>query len=362
MQAHTSLRVAAVRDLGPQFTQNPHQMIGQDGAYSIPMGSQTLWFFGDTLIGKRVPGESLWYPGGKPVGHSDMSGKGTIRRMLNNTGLLLADHDASHGLRSYRYLCDAGGELRCLIPLDETEDPDWDRIWCLHGIAPGKRMILSFIKVRMLEDGPFPVNFDIVGSGLAAGSADSLTFTRIERNGSSILWGASDPHFASTFLHDAGSRMVYAYGARHDGAGGQDCYIARVAAESVDDPDAYEYLVTPAPDWSRDVSRAIPALSGMPNELSVSYNKHLGCYLAVHSFLLSGEIVGRTAPHPWGPWSEPVTLWKVKPVREKPLPYPPLVYAGKEHPELGRDDGRVLYLTYVEFEEYFPHLIEVTIA
>src|SRR5512135_2705699 len=100
------LRPASVRDLGPQFTRNPHQMIGQDGAYSIPLGAETLWFFGDTLVGTRVPGESLWYPGGVPVGHSDMTGKGTIRRMLNNTALLLADRDGRDGLRAFRYICD----------------------------------------------------------------------------------------------------------------------------------------------------------------------------------------------------------------------------------------------------------------
>jgi hypothetical protein len=100
----------------------------------------------------------------------------------------------------------------------------------------------------------------------------------------------------------------------------------------------------------------------MPNELSVSYNRHLGSYLAVHSYLLSGDIVGRTAPVPWGPWSDPVILWHVDPVRRRPLPYPPLVYAGKEHPELSREGGRILYLTYVEFEEYYPHLVEVTVA
>ena len=49
------LRAASARDLGPQFVNNPHGMIGQDGAYSIPMGPQTLWFFGDTLIGLGMP-------------------------------------------------------------------------------------------------------------------------------------------------------------------------------------------------------------------------------------------------------------------------------------------------------------------
>ncbi len=355
------LRPTSVRDLGPQFTRNPHEMIGQDGAYSIPLGTETLWFFGDTLIGARVPGESLWYPGGMPVGHSDMSGKGTIRRMLNNTGLLLADRDARDGFHSFRYLCDAVGDLRCLIPLEGDEDPDWDRIWCLHGIALGGRLILSFIKVRMLNEGPFPVNFDIVGSGLAVGDAASFEFMRVKRGGSSILWGAGDPHFATAFLRDAQSGWVYAYGARHDGAGGQDCYIARIQPELVDDADAYEFLVGRTPDWSRDIGGVVPVFSGMPNELSVSYNSYLSSYLAVHSLLLTGDIVGRTAPAPWGPWSDPMVLWRVRPERKLMLPYPPLIYAGKEHPELSREDGRVLYITYVEFEEYFPHLIEVAI-
>ena len=33
-----------------------------------------------------------------------------------------------------------------------------------------------------------------------------------------------------------------------------------------------------------------------------------------------------------------------------------------EHPELAVDGGRKIYLTYIEFEEYFPHLVEVSLA
>src|SRR5438552_11054175 len=90
-----TLKVASARDLGPMFVNNPHRMIGQDGAFSIPLESgRTLWFFGDTLIGKRIPGQSLWYRDGKPVGHADMSGKGSIDRMINNTGLILNHNSA----------------------------------------------------------------------------------------------------------------------------------------------------------------------------------------------------------------------------------------------------------------------------
>ena len=54
------LKVKAVRDLGPQFVNNPHEMIGQDGAYSIPLKEGALWFFGDTLIGRRLPGKNCF--------------------------------------------------------------------------------------------------------------------------------------------------------------------------------------------------------------------------------------------------------------------------------------------------------------
>src|SRR5439155_21258549 len=84
------LKANCARDLGPLFVNNPHRMIGQDGAFSIPLEpGRALWFFGDTLIGRRVPGQSLWYIDGQPVGHADMSGKGQIDRMINNTGLIL---------------------------------------------------------------------------------------------------------------------------------------------------------------------------------------------------------------------------------------------------------------------------------
>jgi hypothetical protein len=129
----------------------------------------------------------------------------------------------------------------------------------------------------------------------------------------------------------------------------------------VEDVSAYRYLASPEPRWSEDVADAIPIFDRMPSECSVSYSKYLGQFLAVHSLDLTGQIVARTAPELWGPWSEPTTLWQVEAKHSFPPPYPlTLVYAGKEHPELASEDGRTIYLTYIEFEEYYPHLVEVT--
>jgi hypothetical protein len=339
-------------------------MIGQDGAYSVPLGDETLWFFGDTLIGQRRPNESLWFPGGKPVGPRDMTGLPGIDRMINNTGLLVPAGEGPGALRRFHYICDENRQLKTLLPLEGDEHPDRDRIWCQHGVKVRDRLYLSFIKVRMTDEPtpPLPLGFEIVGSGLAVGSTRDWNFRRVTRDGDSILWGADEPHFATAFMFDPASGRMLLYGTvRREGV--QRCYLARVAPDAMEDARAYEYLTAPAPRWGRSVEQAIPIFGGMPSELSVSFSEHLGCHLAVHSLDLTGRIVARTAPNAWGPWSEPLTLWTAHAgPRNYPLPYPTLIYAGKEHPEIAAEGGRKIYLTYIEFEEYFPHLVEVTLA
>lgn len=357
------IKIKAVRDLGPQFMQNRHKMIGQDGAYSIPLvNGPTLWFFGDTLIGRRIPGKSLWYLGDVPVGAADMSGKGSIEKMINNTGLLLHDKTGRHGLNNFEYILDSDGQLKNLIPLLPGEDHDEIRIWCLHGISLHGKIYLYFIKVRMLEKSDYilPVEFEIIGSGLAVGDSDSWKFTRVLSGGRDVWWTEKQPHFASTVLRH--EDWLYCYGVVQDENNIQQCYLARIKPEQIEHHESYEYLCHGDGRWGSDLNSAVPVFEGMPNELSVSRNEYLDCFLAVHSLDLSGKVVARTAPHPMGPWSDPVTLFTVEAKREIEVKYPVLIYAGKEHPELAGHGGRILYITYIEFEEYYPHLMEVELV
>jgi hypothetical protein len=356
------LKVQSVRDLGPQFTDNYKRMVGQDGAYSIPLNGKTLWFFGDTMIGSRAADQSLWYPDGKPVGPYDMSGKGLIDNMLNNTGALVSLSSGRYGIHGYEYICDKSGTIKQLVPHIEGEDRDWIRIWCLHGCVANDKLYLYYIKVHMLEEGPFPVNFEPVGSGIACGSVIDWEFQRVKYGNDTIFWNKSQPAFGTVVLRRSGDEFLYVYGVRRVENGIQSCYLSRVAESAIEDLAAYQYLSSTTPHWSGHVGDAMCIFTGPPNELSVSYNRYLGCYLAVHSMDISGLVVARTAPEPWGPWSEPINLMKIFVHRTKPLPYPPLVYAAKEHPELAEGKGKVLYITYIEFEEYFPHLLEVTLA
>ncbi len=364
------MKIRSQRDLGIQFRNNPHRMVGQDGAFTIPTSAGLLWFFGDTLIGSRPPNGSLWYPDGQPVGPLDMSGKAGIDRMVNNSGLLSSGRVGPGGVEEFRYILDERGEIKSLIPLEADEDPNRIRVWCLHGVEIDGWIYLYFVKVTTIAEGIFPVNFRILGSGVAIGDAENWEFNRILSQGSDLWWRADQPHFASAVLNPPGA-YLYLYGALQGADQVQRCYLARVRKEEIKRREQYDYLcgVETAegqshgePQWSRHVGAAVPLFEGMPNEQSVSWNEYLGCYLAVHSLDLTGRIVAHTAPEPWGPWSDPVDLFQIRMPRMVNLPYPQLIYAAKEHPALAKEGGRTIYITYIEFEEYFPHLIEITFA
>ena len=352
------LRIAGVRDLGPQFTRNDHRMAGQDGAYSIPLPDGTaFWFFGDTAIGERPPGSfrdvfERLAATGQPQGHAP------FERMPTNTGLLLRDETGEGGLNDFTYLTDEVGELRQLIPLGEGEREGWDRAWCLHGVALGETLYLYYQHIRMLEEkgGPFAMGFEVLGTGLARGLIGEWQFERLSHAGEDLWWPYPQPQFANCVLR--ADDWLYLYGVTPDGGGTQQAYLARVRPDEIEDLDHYTYF--DGTDWSADVAAAAPLFDGPPNELSVSYNDHLEGYLCVHSMYLAGPQVMRTAPAPWGPWSAPTTFWTVEAGPEKQ--YPVIAYAAKEHPELARDGGRILYVTFIEHEEYFPHLLEVTLA
>jgi hypothetical protein len=352
--------VASATDLGPQFTENDCRVTGQDGAYSVPLADgRVFWYFGDTLVGARPPGSlrdvfTRLAEIGQPQGHAP------FERLPTNTGLVHPAQTGGGGLTDYAHIVDADGEIRQLVPAGPGDRDEWDRMWCMHGIELGGTLYLSYMHIRMLahSGGPFDMGFELIGTGLARGSAADWQFERLPADGRDIWWPAPEPQFTAAFL--AVEDWLYLYGVIADAAGVQRVYLARVRPADIEDLGAYTYLSGPGPDWSADVADAATLFDGPPNELSVSWNAYLGAYLAVHSNHGTGEQVGRTAPAPWGPWSAPTTLWTVRPWPGKT--YPVAAYAGKEHPALAEDGGRVVYLTYVEAEEYLPHLIRIELG
>ena len=355
--------IKSVSDLGPQFTRNEHRMVGQDGAFSIPLNNGQLFvFFGDTIIGARRENESIWFPDGIPVGPKDMTGRAGVELMVNNCGLLIEPENATDLMRKFKYILDESGQIKNLLPLAPDENRDNTRIWCLHGIEIDKKLYLYFVKVEMITEGPFPVNFKIVGSGLTRGNRKDWDFDRLPGKGDDLFWNVDTPRFGSAVLKVPNDPFIYLYGiCQHPVSQVQEGFIARVKPEDIEDLRAHSYF---AGDdlWSNDLNDAVPIFNDFPNELSVSYNEYLGCYIAVHSHIMTEKVVMRKSQTPWGPWSDAELLFEAVYSRPKPLPYPDLLYAGKEHPWLSKDGGKTIYITYIEFEEYYPHLMEVTFS
>lgn len=337
------IRPVRARDLGPLFQTNTLKMIGQDGAYSFPVDPrQALWVFGDTFVGSL-----------------DQTGRRVVDKLLNNSALICPRQDPAAGLQEYQYLTNHAGELRQLLFTRADEDAEIYRLWGMHGCCVQSRIYWFYVRVRILPQASWPFKFDVAGSGLAVADWPDCVFERIEYHGSTLIWAPSEPCFGVAVLPRPETGWIYIYGSVLR-AQQHECMLARAPVDGIADPGRYEYLVTAQPKWSRNPGDAISILTGMPTEMSVSYNPYLGGYLAVYSWEISGRIIGRTAPQPWGPWSDPVVLWTPQVPLRNPLVYNgPLIYAGKEHPELAKMNGQIIYLTCVEFEEYFPRLIEV---
>jgi len=223
-------------------------------------------------------------------------------------------------------------------------------------------LYLYFVKVHMLEEGPFPVNFEIVGSGLTVGNTQDWNFTRLPGRGDGLFWSVDGPRFGSAILKVPNDPYIYLYGiCQNSETQVQEGFIARVQSDKIEDINRHTYF-SGADSWSENRMDAVPIFTDFPNEISVSFNEYLNCYIAVHSHIMTGKVVMRRAPQPWGPWGEEELLFEAVHPRSKPLPYPDLLYAGKEHPWLSRDGGKTIYVTYIEFEEYYPHLMEITFS
>jgi hypothetical protein len=141
-------------------------------------------------------------------------------------------------------------------------------------------------------------------------------------------------------------------------------FLARTRSDTIAVRPSYEYLVEaptladPArtPRWSNRYEPTASLFDSVPNEMSASFNPHLGCNIAIHSYLRENKIVLRTAPSITGPWSDAEVVYRPERVKDDDL-----VYAAKEHPELARDNGRVIYVTFVNSSTYVPQLVELSL-
>jgi hypothetical protein len=335
--------VASVRHLGDQFVKNRVGITGADGATStvLPSG-KSLWMFGDTIEGpfKTIHGLEL----------------GGYR---SNTGAIVPQQDASQGIRAFEFLKHQHGKRpRQLIPFADHEDPNVHRVWAIHGTCVGDQIYLFYHRITLLKGIDVFVNFQLDGMGIARANVEDLQFKRLQApDGTLEFWKKDVPTFG-VFVERTDD-FIYLWGSLATGM-----YLARTRPDAIATLVSYEYLIEApttsqprmAPRWSKNFVPTATLFDSVPNEMSAAYNRHLKKYVAFHSLHRENKVVMRTAPSIVGPWSEAQVVYRPKMIKDDEL-----IYAVKEHPELARNDGRVLYVTYVNSATYVPQMIEVTL-
>jgi hypothetical protein len=338
-----SSRVAKVRRLGSQFRNNSVNISGQDAATSIVLPSDNaLWLFGDTVEG---PFETIR---GLP-----------LEDKLSNTGAVVPQQDTAEGIQRFYFITSKDSKrARQLIPYVDGESPKAQRLWPIHGTCIGDQIYVYYHRISLIDGVDVFDNFKLDGMGIARAKVGEWEFKRLEApDGTREFWKGDQPTFG-VFV-DESDGYVHLWGSLMTGM-----FLARTRPALIDDLASYEYLVeaptTNEPDrkprWSSTYAASASLFDSVPNEMSAAFNRHLGCYVAIHSHLRENKIVMRTAPAITGPWSDAEIIYRPEKIKDNDL-----IYAAKEHPELARDDGRIMYVTFVNSTTYVPQLVELTL-
>lgn len=353
--------VVSIRDIGVQFRDNDVHITGHDGCTSqlLPDG-RAIWVYGDTVIQKF-----------------DDIHKVDIGTMLTGSACIVPPQDVSRGIKEYSYLKKADGSARTPVDFTPDEDPRLRRLWAIHGACIGGSMYLYYHTIKLSYEKNVFESFALEGMGIARARIGDFCFERLKApDGTLHFWKAEEPTFGVWVLKPEAlgpdlrnKGHMYLCGTYRpleggSDSGGQTC-LARVPVDRVEDLSAYEYLVE-APTlgqpekkvrWDKVFRPGAFLFSGAPNEMSISYNAHLGQYVALHMMGVQNQCAIRSAPALTGPWSEAQIFHRPEKLKDKDT-----YYALKEHPELASDGGRIIYATYVDTGDYMPRLLEIRLS
>jgi hypothetical protein len=334
-------RIQSVRFIGAAHAARGKDwaLIGQDGGQSIDLGDRTLFVFADTLL-TLVPDE---LQGARPATFNSRTAY-----FVGNCAALSREPTLDGAMRNLEYYRDERGFPREILEPGAMERMAGHRLWPQHGIAVDGRVILFYLGILQF-DSKSTWGFRPTGSGLALFDPARGTAERVMNGDEWKLWPIDDDLRIGTQVLRVGD-TVYIFGSVRSHA-----IIARVDAAAITNPASYQYF-TASDSWSGDVRDAHPLAACAP-EFSVSFNEYLGAYLMVYADGAARELLLRAAPHPWGPYGEPLSAGKL-PHREQAE----VVALAFEHPQFARDGGKTVVISYCQ--PYFTQnsLVALTFA
>ena len=306
----SALTIASTRELGT--VGHPKSVAARDGGATALIGGQLLWMFDDTLV------------------YGDSHVRSSSAALANPTNPLVVHEPL-----------DANGAPFQFVPFtaeeqaynDSTGKPD-DRIaiWPASVINyQGGGLVYSYkLKVQ-----PGFLNYQFIGVALATVRAGQTAATREP----GLLFTDPEPDFVNAMIYH---NMVYVFGRPHNMDTSNAPYVAaRAPLAQATNRSAYTFWN--GSSWTSDVNQVTALFTGIPGAMSVSYNSYLGQFLAVYSQALSNDVMMQTAPSIVGPWSSPIVAFSGLPPSQGANDY-----AGIEHPELAKNGGRTIYVSYFQ--------------
>ena len=295
-------------------------IISQDGGESFLVPGGAIWAFGDTFKGSRSANGTPHFAGGA----------------ISCAIAFLGEKARSHP-PAFDYLVSSNsGAISPFEFLPEERPTERYRIWPLGGIHVNGQCYLFYSLIEVFGTGSW--DFRGVGSGLGRSPVALGPYERLRPKGN---WRF--PVEPTQVIEANG--WLYLFSIQEFNRK-QGVALARVRPEQIEDPDAYEFYAGPGPKFSSRKDAAALLVGNVPGQVSVAWNPYLQKYMMASSsdFNHPREIRFLVADAPYGPWSPPVASVTVPEYAQgKRIE---MVYCTYFHPELFRENGRVMNLTY----------------
>ncbi len=294
--------------------------IGADGAYSVALKpDRILWLFSDTWVGKV------------------RDGKRAEATIVNNSIALQDGRGPAAKVRFFHGQNAQGKPAAWITPVDGR---GW--FWLQAGALVQGKLYLFLTQVEK-SGKPGVFGFRLIGVwlGIVANPQDEPASWRIRQEKLPFAEFSQRRTLSFGAAALADGDFLYVYGFDEDGKVGglgdelsRRMVLARAPADKVEDFAAWRFFGDGR--WNSSAKQLGSLAGGFAPEFSVSYLRGGKRYVAVYTELgLSPRILARTAPAPWGPWSEPVKLYECPEMaRDKKL----FTYAAKAHPALSTHD------------------------
>jgi hypothetical protein len=325
----------------PSFWQkaaNDAKVLWQDAGLSIPLpDGSALWLFGDTFFGQRSPD-------GSPLAKGAVSS--SVCRVFTDNQTLKA-----------KYRTGNNGSVAFALPLDKKEDWSKQRIWPTAGIHLDAVSYLFFARIVLTGKGQWDFRQD--AAGLARARGDSWEFER-------VVAPDADPPLPVTpqAVIARPDGTVCLYYLENIGRLNSGAFLAKVPANKIAEPTAYQFWCGPQAGFTPSKTANKVLLEDVWGQVSVAWNEYLGQFVMLHVggvFTDPRSIYLRTAKEPWGPWSPKTLVMRLEGKLREGLKG--LVYCPYLHPELFRQRGRIMPLTYCLIEDFAnPALMEIELV